>query len=238
MQPGNLERLLDGPDRGALLRFVERLQCGFLPDGWTVVRDRSRLTACPPPGTNVRPMDPALFAAACRPPLEDDVPPGEAAASRARAVVDNQLHKHTARCRKGGHAGTDDDCALDGARVVRRETTYDDGVLLARLDIPTVVFHTPAVVDGLRCNNATFLFAEQSKFALRQHRYELAVAAGTARPSDAPKPMSISEVSSEATEYTCKYASKHDADPRSAGVCTSAVTSAKVHSLLRKTDSR
>jgi len=228
MQPGNLQRLLAGAERSAMLRFVERVQCGFLPDGWTIEKDRTRFHARPLPGVTAEPIDPNLFAAACRPPMDGSLSAAEYDAARARSVVDNQLHKHTARCRKGGHAGTDDDCALNGARVPHTETTFDDGVLLARLEYANIVFHTPAVVDGLRCNNATFMFAEQSKFALRRRQHELAVAGGTARVSDAPCVSSIAEASSEATEYASKYASKHDAAPRSAGVHVVAASSAEV----------
>lgn len=78
-------------------------------------------------------------------------------------------------------SGTDDDCALDGARPCHPETSFDDGVLLARLDYSTLIFHTPAVAEGLRCNNATYLFAEQSKYNLQLSKHTALVRRASSR---------------------------------------------------------
>lgn len=209
-------------------RFVERLMCGRLPDGWRIADSAGRMSAVPPQGANVSEVPPYCTAATRRPPLDGTLAVQEMEAVRARLSVDMQLHQHTARCKKGGHAGTDDDCALDGVRPRHASTSYESGVLLARLDVPNMVFHSPTVSMGLGCNNAVYLFAEQSKYNLRLHRHRAAVARGEQTASDAPVPRSIAEVSAEASEYASKYTGKHDFQPRSANAIALCVERAQV----------
>jgi hypothetical protein len=114
MQPDRLEAFLAGAQRAAVLAFVERLMCGSLPDGWSIGHAGAHSKALPPDGSPLPRGLCVLTFAAWGPPLGADAPPGSTDAARARTLVDLQLHEHTARCKKGGHAGTDDDCALDG----------------------------------------------------------------------------------------------------------------------------
>jgi len=104
MQPSSLMRLLDNA-KDAVFSFVERLMCGFLPASWRLGHQGARKVAIPPPGVDVSVMPPYVTAAACRPPLDGSLPTLEEDASRARRIADCQMHQHTARCRKGGHAG-------------------------------------------------------------------------------------------------------------------------------------
>lgn len=231
MQPGAVERLLRDA-RCAMFAYVERVMCGSLPPGWRVVRAGARTTAVPPLALNVAPLPAAVPVAACRPPLHAAVGAVAMDAAAARCAVAMQLHNHTARCRKGGHAGTDDDCALDAVRRPHPATSYHEGVLLARLDMPTMVFHIPAVSLALACNNASYLFAEQSKHALKVYKYEQAVLNGTAQPGNRPALLSIEDASCEASEYASKYTGKYDHAPRSADAMATAAASAQVRSPL------
>ena len=201
--------------------------CGALPAGWHLVRD-GKVKAAPPEGAEVLDMPYGMTAALLKPPLDGSLSSDEMDAFRARLSTDLQLHKHTARCRKGGRAGTDDDCAMDGVRHPHLATSYVDGILLARLEVANMVFHSPTLSMAFRCNNAVFVFPEQSKYNLRLQRHLQALARGEAVPSDAPQPLTTAEASSDANAYSGKYTAKHDFAPRSANAIAKSVENAKV----------
>lgn len=166
MAPASLERLLAGPEKGAVFGLVDRLMCGRLSGGFTLQPRGKSFRAVPPEGVEVAPVPAYVTAGACKPPLGEDTPAVVLDAARSRCAVDLQMHSHTARCRKGGHAGTDDDCALEAVRRPHPETSFEDGLLLARLDVPAMVFHATVISLALCCNNAVYLFAEMSRFVL------------------------------------------------------------------------
>lgn len=202
--------------------------CCRMPEGWKIVSQDGRVFAEPPEGVEVSVPPPYCTAVTLRPVLDGSATPDEMDAVSARQAVDLQLHKHTARCKKGGRLGNDEDCALDAVRSPHPATSYEDGVLLVRLDVASMVFHAPAVTKALRCNTAIYLFAEQSRFNFRRQTHLAAVRRGEASASDAPEMRTIAEASAEATEYSSKYAGKHDFAPRSANAIASAVEKAAV----------
>ena len=73
------------------------------------------------------------------------------------------MHSHTHRCRKGNHKGTDDDCAMAYPRCVHPATTFEGGVVRARLDAGPLVFYVPAVLLASPCNHTICVGLEQSR---------------------------------------------------------------------------
>jgi len=230
LQPRTLERLLD-VSRNAMFRFLERLMCGYLPRGWKTAADSRGSYAVPPDGFPLQMPPRRLPAAALKPNFgldrTDPIRPLVMDMSRACLAAGNQTHVHTDRCKKGGHAGTDMDCGVDGVRLRHERTSYENGLLRVRLDEPTLVFHMRPVTLALRCNNVTYCFAEQSKFALSLAKYQ-AVAGSTSSPSKAPQPPTIMEASFDGASYTSKYVAKHDHEPRSAVVMARATNACEV----------
>jgi hypothetical protein len=231
LQPGRLQRLLDAVGPRAVFNLVERLMCGMLPGAWRVGTHRGRPVAEHPSGVPVPPLPPHASPAMCMPPYHA-MSADAADAALARATVHLQMHVHTARCRKGGHAGDDSDCAMRGVRVPHAATSFDDGVLLARLDHPALVFHIPTITRALNCNNAGFLFAEQSRFNLELQRHREAVERGDAKAADEPRPATLAEASADAMFYTAKYVGKSDFEPRSTAALTMTADAVQVRSVV------
>lgn len=207
--------------------------CGSLPPGWHLMHD-GKAKPVPPEGVEPFDVPHGMTAASLKPPLDGTLSADDLDGFRARLSTDLQLHKHTARCRKGGRAGTDADCAMDGVRRLHPATSYTDGVLLARLDVANMVFHSPTLSMAFRGNNAVFVFPEQSKFNLRLQQHLEALARGEAVPSDAPKPLTTAEASADANAYSGKYTSKHDFAPRSANAIAKSVENAQVRAIRRR----
>lgn len=216
MRPDRLDELFAGDTADAMFSFVNRLMRGYVPAGWTIDTTGRYAVAKPTQPTDVAPVPDGVLAADCRPPLDGSLSDAELFADQARCAAELQMHRHTARCRKGGHAGTDDDCAMRGTRVPHPKTSYEDGMLLARLDFPEMVFHSPTLSMALRCNNAVFLFAEQSRYVLERHLHAKAVAEGRAKEEDAPARPSTEDAAVDASLYAKKYAAKDDFKERSA----------------------
>lgn len=208
LQTGHIERLLDGPDADRVLALVERLACGYLPNGWeTEMRGRT-LAAVPVDGGTAPRTDGRTAAGACLPPL--DAPENDLFAHIARNVVETQVHGHTHRCKKGSFRGTDDSCAMAYPRPLHPATTYQDGVLRARLDVGSLVFYVPTVMLASPCNHTVIVGVEQSRWARAVELHRKRVALGEARPEALPVPTPLHEASIDASFYMCKYACKAD----------------------------
>lgn len=208
LQAAHVERLLAGPEAERVLALVERLMCGYLPEGWTAERRGRVLAAVPPAGAALRPVDGRTAAGACLPPLDDSR--AELDAHIARNALEAQTHGHTHRCRKGGYKGTDDSCALAFPRVVHPATSQENGVVLARLDIGSLVFYVPAVMLATPCNHAVLIGVEQSRWARQRELHLAKVARREAREQDAPQPVSVHQASINGSFYICKYTCKED----------------------------
>lgn len=208
LQAGHVERLLAGPDGSRVLQLVERLACGYLPEGWIAEQRGRTLVPVAPAGATIRRSDGRAAAAACLPPL--DASADDLDAHVARNVTESQVHGHTHRCKKGGYNGTDDSCAMNYPRQLHDETTYQDGILRARLDVGSLVFYVPTVMLAAPCNHTVCIGVEQSRWARQLALHRAKVARGEARPDAAPAPPSIHEASIDASFYMCKYTCKAD----------------------------
>lgn len=233
MRPDRVHDLFTGVASEVMLAYVERLMRGYVPEGWTIAQEGRYAVAQPTRPSVVANVPQGVLAADCRPPMDGSLPDAEVFADQARCAAELQMHRHTARCRKHGHAGTDDDCAMRGTRLPHAATTYENGLLLARLDYPGMVFHSAALSMAFRCNNAVFLFAEQSRYALERHLHAKAVAEGRARECDAPQPPSTEDAAVDAAYYATKYAGKDDFNDRVAEAMVLAADALEVRTAWR-----
>lgn len=213
LQPDALDDQLVEPETAAqLYAYLQRHMQGFLPDGWTVEVRGSTWRAAPPPGVDLTAVSGRLVPAACAPPLDGTLSVAELDAHVARAAISLQMHSHTYRCRKGGRAkGDDDDCKLLWPRrVVHATGAGEHGVLLARHDVPHLVFYTKAVLLGAPVNHTVYVFAEMSRWREQLHRHMQRVANGSARAEDAPALPTVQDNALDASYYSTDYTTKGD----------------------------
>lgn len=206
-----LRRLVAEGGLDALLAFVNRVMCGTMPPGWAVTCTGTNFAARPAEGVAVEAVPAGLQAAACRPPLDGTAPAQELDAHVARAAAQLQMHQHSARCRKGGHAGVDGDCALHQPRAVVDRTHFlEGGCLLAEHSVGRLVHYSPTVMLALPVNHTLTLFCEASTWNTEFQRHAGEVAAGRASAGDAPAPPDVLVLALKSSFYSCKYTTKEE----------------------------
>lgn len=177
LQPGRLDHhLADAASRQRVFDLISDLMCGTLPEGYTMERAGASTRAVPPDGVTLQPVPHGLLPLACRPPVDGSLAPEEINAHLARAAMAIMLHVHSHRCRKGGHRGTDADCAGLWPRPTVEETGFHpDGPILARLDVPHLTFYTKALMLAHAMNHVVYLGIEQSRWNAENERHKAKV---------------------------------------------------------------
>lgn len=212
LQPDHLTKHLADADANAgVLSRIERLMCGTLPDGWSLVDRGSTYNTEPPPDVEVETFPSKLLANACQPPLDGSLPKHELDAHVTRSIAGNNMHRHTQRCRKNKHAGTDLDCALCWPRGLVPDTAVtDQSIVLVKHTVPNLVFYARAVMLGIACNHTIYCFVELSRWKYEHDRHMQRVSEGRAKACDAPLPPTIVQAALEASFYSTKYCTKGD----------------------------
>jgi len=120
-----------------------------------------------------------------------------------------QLHEHSARCRKGGHEGTDEDCAMGMPAVLQEATRLlgTSGTMVPRCDNGKLVPFTPPVMLAHPCNHMVVLTCDASRYCTQVR--------GAEATRSAPLLKSLEEAAADAAEYTCKYTCKAPQDATS-----------------------
>jgi hypothetical protein len=232
LQPEHLLRVLRDPTtQASLLRWMEQVQCQFLPapfcaagisvdaDGpageapvqLAMVDSRDRRNAAVPPVACEVPLPPlasgAQLSGEQRRALDEYL---------ARCALYCQVHVHTSTCRQGGHAGTDADCRMMYPRATLQRSTFTGNHVLLKRAGGRLVSYCPTEMLWLPCNH-TFSFHCEASRSLAQ--ITLAQAAQRSNP-DAPAPVqaAIAEQAADSADYATKYMTKVDSDCSNAAV--------------------